>query len=525
MKRILIGLVIGLALLEAGRRWHRPVDDAGAAGSAAYAAGDFAAAEARFREAEQTTPQPALAAYDRAAALYRLRRFDDADHSYERSADDAALHAARAHYDRGNCAFSKACQDEGTADPDLLEQAARNYEACLAREEATASAGTLFDDARHNLELTRLILDEFAEEDKDPSAADRSGPGATDQPQDDPFSPANAAHPPEAPEEQKTNTADKDGSKQDPDKDTTDGQAKADGNESPKDQKQQSAESKSGAEQKEQAHECKQCKRGGCPKCKKPGSKPGGPTEAPGKKGAAPKPNPGESDNGKAPGQAKSKDEANHSGKGEGKKPGNAPKGKPGPGGKPNPNGKNAVADAKAEGRGEADPSQRDHKSSSSHAKTVGPDGVTYERQDKPQPGGAGGGEGDASPEVKQAQSGGKSGKTPGMLGEAPAPIDPRDQPQKDELDKLFGPGAVPRPKEGKGSGSGGNDYGRARLGSGAAIKDAEETDGSGDPAERAAARKLRQAIQRIQNARDGRGSAPPAKSGEAPGSDRRRDW
>src|SRR5262249_50055925 len=53
MKRILVGLVIGLLLLEAGRRLYKPADEAAAAGSAAYRAGDFATAEARFREAER----------------------------------------------------------------------------------------------------------------------------------------------------------------------------------------------------------------------------------------------------------------------------------------------------------------------------------------------------------------------------------------------------------------------------------------------------------------------------------------
>jgi len=41
MKRILLGLVVGLVLLEAGRRLDRPTSDAAAAGLAAYNAGDY----------------------------------------------------------------------------------------------------------------------------------------------------------------------------------------------------------------------------------------------------------------------------------------------------------------------------------------------------------------------------------------------------------------------------------------------------------------------------------------------------
>ena len=61
MKRILLGLIIGLALLEAGRRLYRPASGASAAGLAAYNAGDFIRAEARFRQAERerrTRPRP-----------------------------------------------------------------------------------------------------------------------------------------------------------------------------------------------------------------------------------------------------------------------------------------------------------------------------------------------------------------------------------------------------------------------------------------------------------------------------------
>lgn len=85
MKRILIGLVIGLALIEVHRRLDHPSVEAAAAGSEAYRAGDFAGAEARFRQAEQGASDPAAAAHNHAAALYRLRRFDDADHTYQRS--------------------------------------------------------------------------------------------------------------------------------------------------------------------------------------------------------------------------------------------------------------------------------------------------------------------------------------------------------------------------------------------------------------------------------------------------------
>ncbi len=457
MKRVLLGLVIGLALLEAGRRLHRPPDDVAAAGGAAYAAGDFARAEACFRQAEQGAANPSAVAHNRAAALYRLRRFEDADRAYERSADGEALHAARAAYDRGNCAFGAACREKGTADPALLERAAEHYEACLAREGSTPAAGSLFDDARHNLELTRLILAEFAESDKDPSAADRSEAERRAGESDDPFAPSNAAHPPRPGEKEQ----------------------------------QKASESQANADPK-QTRECKQCKRGGCPKCKK------NPVKGPGQqeshaRGDGPKPSPGDADNGKGPSQA------NNS---------SAGKGKPGQGGKPNPGQKNGVGDARAQGTGPADPGARAAKKSPpSEGKAVGPDGVTYERQSKP--GGQGGGHGEASGEARQPRGPGDQ---------------PRRPPAHMKIDELFRPGE-PRPGGGNDPGSGGTGLGQGRTGSARSGGESDETDGSGDPAERAAARRLRQAIQRIQNAREGRQPPAGAAPGQAPGSDRRRDW
>jgi tetratricopeptide (TPR) repeat protein len=161
MKRLLICLLVALALLELGRRLRSPSDEAAAAGAAAYGAGDYAGAEARFRQAEQGAPDPARAAHNHAAALYQLGRYDDADRDYQRSADGADPRTARAAYDRGNCAVSQACRGD-TADRALLEKAVEQYKACLAHEGQSAGAGSLFEDARHNLELAKLLLAEQA---------------------------------------------------------------------------------------------------------------------------------------------------------------------------------------------------------------------------------------------------------------------------------------------------------------------------------------------------------------------------
>jgi hypothetical protein len=498
MKRILIGLVIGLILLEVGRRLYHPADNTAAAAVDAYRAGDYATAETRFHQAEQSAPDPAVAAHNHAASLYKLRRFEDADGRYQHSADDEALHTARADYDRGNCAFNEACREEGTADADLLEQAAKHYETCLAREGSTSVAGSLFDDARHNLELTKLILAESAET-KSPNnnGDDPPEPKESQAAKDDPFAPANAAHPPEDQAGQKKN-----GEKP---------------SEKSSETKSQSAPNAEPPQQ--QTRECKECKRGGCPKCKKKLGKGPGPLQSQ-YKSDGPKPNPGKADNGKSPGKGKSPQEVEHSDPGSGKK------GKPGEGGKPNPNGNNGVGDAQESGTGPADPSAKSTKKNKpSDGKMVGPDGVTYERQDKPSRGTTGSGGEGATEDTKQPQAGGKDGTSNGAAGDSDKTQEPKEPPPTPaELEKLFRNGAS-RPNDSKGSGSGGPSSGQTRSGSGKYGIEADDVAGNGDPREQAAARRLRQAVQRIQNARDGRQPPPGAGPRESPNSDRRRDW
>lgn len=556
MKRIFVCLVIALTLMAVYEWLYRPADEAAAAGSAAYRAGDYARAEARFRQAEQGASDPGRAAYNHAAALYRLRRFEDADRTYERSADGDGLRAARAVYDRGNCAFGEACAEDGTADPALLERAAVQYEACLAREGSTPAAGSLFDDARHNLELTRLILAEMAAESGEATAGkEPSDPEDPANADNDPFAPANAAHPPGSDGQQKPADAraqadpkakpDPKGEEQQPagarakgdpkgqEQKPADAHAKADpkqqqtpaeaqAKDDSNGQQKRPSDAQAKADSKEQqTKECKECSKGGCPKCKKKPKGPGG--ELASRKGDGPKPNPGNSDNGKSPGKGKSPSEAHH--------PDPGGKGKPGEGGKPKPDGKNGVGDAKEPGTGEADEAARTGKKSPpGEGQKVGPDGVSYKPQDKPSQGGeAGEGDGPADAAKQPPRPGGKNGSPLGAPGDADKPRDGKDHPPPPpsaEVDKLFKPGTPPPiDRNDRGSGGGGTGQGRAGSGRYGIAPDTDETDGTGDPVERAATRRLRQAIQRIQGARDSRQPPPGSGKGEVPGPDRRRDW
>ena len=255
-----------------------------------------------------------------------------------------------------------------------------------------------------NLELAKLILAESAETKQPNDGNDPAESKDEANAKDDPFSPENAAHPPEAKEGQKEN---------------------------PQKPSDSAANTKSGKRKRFRAI-ASECKRGGCPKCKKPGKKPG--PKSQGGKGDGPQPNPGKSDGGTArPARPRRRTDRSTPDAAAGKK------GKPGPGGKPNPNQKNAVGDAKEPGTGPADESK---KNKSSGGKMVGPDGVTYERQDKPSGGTKGTGGKGSSEEAN-------TGKTPAAAGEgAPnggaergrqaARSERISPPTQAELEKLF---------------------------------------------------------------------------------------
>jgi hypothetical protein len=73
-------------------------------------------------------------------------------------AADPAGDPARAAFQRGNALLRDARQACAWHEPDLLRQAAGQYRDCLASPTNTLDAGSLVGAARHNLELTKLLL-------------------------------------------------------------------------------------------------------------------------------------------------------------------------------------------------------------------------------------------------------------------------------------------------------------------------------------------------------------------------------
>jgi hypothetical protein len=106
---------------------------------------------------------------------------------------------ARAAFEHGNSLLRDARQACAFHAPELLRQAAAQYRECLARPANRLDAGNLFTAARHNLELTKLLLAQEpppekangGEGQKPSGDKAKEETGAKQGGADDPFFPAN----------------------------------------------------------------------------------------------------------------------------------------------------------------------------------------------------------------------------------------------------------------------------------------------------------------------------------------------
>jgi hypothetical protein len=177
MRRTGIVMAAGLGLAALSLWLVRGTDSTFQAREA-FHRGNYAAAVRGFQDAAADCHDlPALAA-NQAAALFRMDRYDDADGRYRMAASgEDELRAAKAAYDRGNCALRQACPTEGAADEALLDQAAEQFRACLTHESNVREGDKVFDDARHNLELTKLLRQPQSAEGKADETAHNAAAG------------------------------------------------------------------------------------------------------------------------------------------------------------------------------------------------------------------------------------------------------------------------------------------------------------------------------------------------------------
>lgn len=180
---LLLLLPLLAALVAAAPRADLSVDDLVRAGNAAAAAGDFETAEEWYTAAEERTADPGLVAFNKANALFHRERFDAAERHYTRALDDADSPPARranALYNRGVCLLKQGGLNK-------LRAAIDSFDRCLALSPADAG---LVADAKHNLELAKLLWVEAR-------ARDQKKPLPNDPPPDLPPEPKQDRPPPQ----------------------------------------------------------------------------------------------------------------------------------------------------------------------------------------------------------------------------------------------------------------------------------------------------------------------------------------
>jgi Ca-activated chloride channel family protein len=155
------------------------IDDLIRQGNAAFERGDYAVAVDFYTRTEARVLDPGLVAFNKAAALYRLGQYREAELSYLCCREDATgERLVRVLYDLGNAIVQQA-QDR---DAKRLEQAIGSYEECLRRGGADSD---LADDIKFNLQLARALRAK-ARNAKDQPNSDNPNPNDPSYPRDHP---------------------------------------------------------------------------------------------------------------------------------------------------------------------------------------------------------------------------------------------------------------------------------------------------------------------------------------------------
>ena len=182
MRIITVVTLLCLLVVAANPEADRAAEDRIRAGNAAVARGEYALAEAQYTAAEELTTDPGLVAFNKGAAGFRRGDWVAAEASFTRCLDDRACPAdrrARALYNRGVCLIRQGGLNE-------LRAAIVSFVWCLASPAADAA---LTADARHNLEIAKLLWNEArARASKKPTPNDPPE-NPPDPPQPDPKPP------------------------------------------------------------------------------------------------------------------------------------------------------------------------------------------------------------------------------------------------------------------------------------------------------------------------------------------------
>jgi tetratricopeptide (TPR) repeat protein len=144
---------------------------------AARLQGHYEEALEEYQRAVAEGETAASVAFSQGVCLYHLDRYAEAAERFEAAEKTDAAHVARAAFNLGNCALKRATSTENF-DAAVLDEAIQHYRDCLRREANSNEPAGVFQDARYNLELAKLLQakqhDENYKPHDDPNGKDDS---------------------------------------------------------------------------------------------------------------------------------------------------------------------------------------------------------------------------------------------------------------------------------------------------------------------------------------------------------------
>jgi Ca-activated chloride channel family protein len=144
--------LLPLALLLVSAAFPERIDELMRQGQDAFDAEDYGDALEFYQQTETATHDPGQVAFNKAACLYRMKKYQEAENHYRRCLEDQQIPGTRQAWSwhaLGNCLVKKP-----PARLDHVEEAIRCYRRCLTHAGADAA---LRADAAHNLEVAKRL--------------------------------------------------------------------------------------------------------------------------------------------------------------------------------------------------------------------------------------------------------------------------------------------------------------------------------------------------------------------------------
>jgi len=166
----LLPVAVCLALLAAVPPAAESPDDLIRRANDAFRVGDTETADKLYALAEELTADPGLVSFNRGAVLFERKNYRGAELYYTRVLDDAECppeRAAKAWYNRGTCLLRR----EGSMS--VYRSAIACFEHTL---DSPAADEPLKADARHNLELAKLLWNEARKKEADKKSPNEPPP-------------------------------------------------------------------------------------------------------------------------------------------------------------------------------------------------------------------------------------------------------------------------------------------------------------------------------------------------------------